>query len=175
MERSRRCEPERLEKWFTRKPWTTVKCEIQVLGIAQGVTRQTKDNTMNKNTTYVAVIDILGLTADEDDVILRKMGVEQTPARDIYLHVAAPLDGGAGLRVIELWDNKEGFETFIQQRMLPVAEALGVQRETKVTLTPLLNAFVPRLQDMAAMPQTRKGSESARYTRRWVKLIKSIF
>ena len=30
MERSRRCEPERLEKWFTRKPWTTVKCEIQV-------------------------------------------------------------------------------------------------------------------------------------------------
>jgi hypothetical protein len=111
---------------------------------------------MNKNTTYVAVIDILGLTAEEYDAILRKMDVEQTPAPDIYLHVAAPLDGVAGLRVIELWDNKEGLETFIQQRMLPAAAALGVQRETKVTLTPLLNAFVPRLQDMATMPQTRK-------------------
>ena len=34
------------------------------------MSRQTKGNTMNKNTTYVAVIDILGLTADEYDAIL---------------------------------------------------------------------------------------------------------
>ena len=105
--------------------------------------------------TWVAVLDIVGLTPDEYDAVLRKMDVERTPASGIYLHIAAPLDKEAGIRVIELWDSKDGFESFIQSHMLPAAQALGLQRETTVTITPLLNAFAPRSLEIATLPQTR--------------------
>ena len=111
---------------------------------------------MSINTqTWVAVLDIIGLTPEDYDAILRKMGVEHTPAPGIYFHIAAPLDGGAGLRVIELWSSKDGFESFIQERLLPSAHALGLQRETTVTITPLLNAFAPRASEITALAQTR--------------------
>ena len=45
---------------------------------------------MNKYTTYVAVIDILGLTADGSDAILRKMGVERIPALDSPARSGSP-------------------------------------------------------------------------------------
>jgi len=84
------------------------------------------------------------------------MGVEHKPAPDIYIHLATPMEGGTGIRVIELWNNKEGFESFIQQRMIPAATGLGVHRETKVSVTPLLNAFAPRLNEIVGLPQLRK-------------------
>jgi hypothetical protein len=111
---------------------------------------------MNTSTTWVAVLDIVGLTIAEYNSIIEKMGVEKNPAANIYLHIAAPLDGDTGIRVIELWDNKEGFESFIQQRMMPAAQELGIQRDTKVTLTPLHNAFSPRLTEIPSLPQTRQ-------------------
>ena len=105
--------------------------------------------------TWVAVIDIVGLTPREYDAILRKMDVEQTPAPGIYCHIAAPLADETGLRVIELWDSKEDFDSFIQARLVPTVQALGIERETTVTLTPLFNAFVPRALQMTALEQTR--------------------
>ena len=95
---------------------------------------------------FVAVLDINELTIEEYDSIIASMGVESRPASGIYLHIAAPMEGG--LRIIELWDSKEGFEQFIQERMLPAAKALGIERQTSVTVTPLHNLFVPRLAEI---------------------------
>jgi hypothetical protein len=111
---------------------------------------------VNTATTWVAVLDIIGLNIAEYNSIIEKMGVEKTPVANIYLHIATPLEGDTGIRVIELWDNKEGFESFIQQRMMPAAQELGIQRDTKVTLTPLHNAFSPRLKEIPSLPQTRQ-------------------
>jgi hypothetical protein len=35
------------------------------------------------------------------------------------------------------------------------ASALGLQRETSVSVTPLLNAFIPRVRDLETLPQSR--------------------
>ena len=60
-----------------------------------------------------------------------------------------------GIRVIELWRDAEGVQSFIRDTMLPAAEALGVQRETTVTLTPLHNLFAPRLAEIPELPRTK--------------------
>ncbi len=104
---------------------------------------------------WVAVLDIAGLEKSEYDAIVERMGVEEKPAADIFLHVAAPLNDD-GIRVIELWRDAEGFQSFIQSRMLPAAEALGIQRETTVTVTPLHNLFAPRLAELPRLPRTKR-------------------
>ena len=81
------------------------------------------NETQSTNAAWVAVLEIAGLQKSEYDAIVKRMGVEQEPAADIYLHVAAPMNED-GIRVIELWKDAEGFQSFIQSRMLPAAEAL---------------------------------------------------
>jgi len=104
---------------------------------------------------WVAVLDLARLQKREYDAIVARMGVEQEPAADIYLQVAAPMNDD-GIRVIELWNDAEGFQSFIQSRMLPAAEALGIQGETVVTVTPLHNLFAPRLTEIPELARTKE-------------------
>lgn len=112
------------------------------------------NNDQSNRPAWVAVLEIAGLRDSEYDAILARMGVEQEPAPDIYLHLAAPMNDD-GIRVIELWNDAEGFQSFIQSRMLPATEALGIQRETTVTVTPLHNLFAPRLTEIPQLPKTK--------------------
>ena len=64
-------------------------------------------------------------------------GVEQHPEPGIYLHLTVPTD--FGFRIVEIWDRKEGFEEFAERRMYPALQALGIERETVVTIRPLHN------------------------------------
>lgn len=107
-----------------------------------------------KSVGYVAVLDIHGLTADEYNAIVAHMGVESQPAPGIYLHIAAPMEGG--IRVVELWDTKEGFENYINEQLLPTCAELGIQRETTTTLTQLHNLFAPRLEEILQIEKTKK-------------------
>ncbi len=112
--------------------------------------------TSSSPSAWIAVLDIHGLTAAEYDAVVARMGVEREPAPGIYLHLATPLEGGAGIRVIEMWDDPAGFQSFIETRMLPAAQALGLARETKVSVTPLHNVFAPRAAEIAAAPAVRR-------------------
>lgn len=110
-----------------------------------------------QNAGYVAVLEIQGLVAEEYNSIVARMDVERNPAAGIYLHIAAPMENG--IRVVELWDTKEGFEQYIQEQLIPACTALGIQKETTVSITPLYNLFAPRLQEI---PQIRKTKTQQR-------------
>jgi hypothetical protein len=95
---------------------------------------------------YVTTIDVVGITPKEYRAILDEMGVELRPEPGIYLHLTAPIEGG--YRIIEVWDHREGFEAFMQARLAPAAEAIGLNREMKLTIEPLYNLFAPRLDEL---------------------------
>ena len=97
---------------------------------------------------YVTTIDIVGLTAEEYRAVLNKMGVETHPAANIFLHLATTIEGG--YRIVEIWDSKEGFEEFLQKRLAPANQALGINRDAKISITPLHNFFGPRLESFRA-------------------------
>jgi hypothetical protein len=98
---------------------------------------------------YVTTIDVFGITPGEYRSILDEMGVELRPEPGIYLHLTAPIEGG--YRVIEVWDHREGFESFMQARLAPAAAAIGLNRKMKVTIEPLYNIFAPRLGQLPAL------------------------
>lgn len=96
--------------------------------------------------SVVTTLDITGMTPKEYRAVMDYMGVESKPASGIYLHLTAVTD--FGYRVVEIWDKKEGFEQFLEHRLGPAVKALGIDRPTKITITPLHNVFAPRHDEL---------------------------
>jgi hypothetical protein len=109
--------------------------------------------------TVVTTLDIKGLTEHEYRAILDELGVESRPEGGIYLHLTTPAD--FGFRVIEIWDKREGFDRFLEDRLAPASEAVGMDRETTITVTPLHNLFAPRLNELPALVPSLPGAPVA--------------
>jgi hypothetical protein len=89
--------------------------------------------------TVVSRLDVHGLTAQEYRAVMGQLGVETRPEGGICLHLTTPIEDGS--RVVQIWDEKEGFDRFVEQRLAPASEAVGLDREITITVTPLHNFF----------------------------------
>jgi hypothetical protein len=108
--------------------------------------------------TVVSTLDVNGLTASEYRAVMDELGVEQRPEGGIYLHLTAPTD--FGYRIVEIWDEKDNFDRFLERRLAPANEAIGLDRETRITVTALHNFFGPRLEELPALVSTLPGAPS---------------
>ena len=106
--------------------------------------------------TVVSTLDVHGLTAQEYRAVMDELGVETRPERGIYLHLTTPTE--FGFRVVEIWDAKEGFDRFVEQRLAPAGEAVGLEREMAIAVTPLHNLFAPRLDELPALVPSLPGA-----------------
>jgi hypothetical protein len=106
--------------------------------------------------SVITTLDITDMTPEEYRAVLDQMGVETRPAGGIYLHLTTAMS--FGYRVIELWDRKEGFEEFLEQRLAPATQELGIDRETEITVTPLHNLFAPRLEEIPGLVASLPGA-----------------
>jgi hypothetical protein len=109
--------------------------------------------------TVVTTLDVHGLTTEEYRKVMDELGVEARPEGGIYLHLTTPAD--FGFRVVEVWDEKEGFDRFVERRLAPAAEAVGLEREMTIAVTPLHNFFAPRLRELPALVPSLPGAPAA--------------
>jgi hypothetical protein len=109
--------------------------------------------------SVITTLDVTAMTAKEYRAVLDHMGVETQPAAGIYLHLTTTTS--FGFRIVELWDRKEGFEEFLEQRLVPATKALGIERETEITVTPLHNLFAPRLDQLPGLVPSLPGAPGA--------------
>jgi hypothetical protein len=116
--------------------------------------------------TVVSTLDVTDLTASEYRAVMDELGVEQRPEGGIYLHLTTPTD--FGYRVVEIWDEKANFDRFVEHRLVPANEAVGIDRATKITVNPLHNLFAPRLEELPGLISSLPGaprSEAAQKAR----------
>ena len=106
--------------------------------------------------TVVSTLDVAELTAAEYRKVMDELGVEKRPEGGIYLHLTTPTAGG--FRVVEIWDEKEGFDRFVEQRLAPASEAVGLERSMEITVTPLHNFFAPRLDELPGLVSALPGA-----------------
>jgi hypothetical protein len=106
--------------------------------------------------TVVSTLDIADLTAAEYRNVMDELGVEKRPEGGIYLHLTTPTE--VGFRVVEIWDEKEGFDRFVEQRLAPASEAVGLQHSMEITVTPLHNLFAPRLGELPGLVSALPGA-----------------
>ena len=111
--------------------------------------------------TVVSKLDVHGLTPHEYRTVMDELGVEARPEGGIYLHMTTPTD--FGFRVVEIWDEKEGFDRFVEQRLAPAGEAVGLKREMTIAVTPLHNLFAPRLRELPALVPSLPGGPVAEF------------
>ena len=88
-----------------------------------------------------------------------ELGVEARPEAGIYLHLTTSTD--FGFRVVEIWDEKEGFDRFVEERLAPAGEAVGLEREMTIAVTPLHNLFAPRLAELPTLVPSLPGAPGA--------------
>jgi hypothetical protein len=105
--------------------------------------------------TVVTTLDITDLTPTEYRAVLDELGVETRPEGGIYLHLTTPTD--FGFRIIEIWDEQAGFDRFLEQRLAPATKAVGMDRETQITVTPLHNLFAPRIDELPGLAASLPG------------------
>jgi len=105
---------------------------------------------------FVTTLDVTGLTPEEYRATLDEMGVETRPAGGIFLHLTTTTD--FGYRIVEIWDSKEGFEEVLEKRLSPASKAIGLNRKTDISITPLHNFFAPRLEELPGLISSLPGA-----------------
>ena len=81
-----------------------------------------------------------GVTSDQYDAVMARLGLDAQPAAGGVLHVATQTD--EGLDVCDVWQTEQAFHGFLEQRMLPVVSELGIEGEPEIRLVPLHNLYV---------------------------------
>ncbi len=59
------------------------------------------------------------------DAVHRAVEVDSNPPAGLIVHSAGPIDGGWG--VIDFWESRAAFDTFVAERLMPQIQALGDQ------------------------------------------------
>jgi hypothetical protein len=114
--------------------------------------------------TVVSTLDVSDLTASEYRAVMDQLGVERRPEGGIYLHLTTPTE--FGYRIVEIWNEKENFDRFVERRLAPANQAIGVERATEITVTPLHNFFAPRLEELPGVVSSLPGAPRGEGARR---------
>ena len=53
--------------------------------------------------------------------------------------------GKDGFRVLDLWESREDFERFVQERLTPAVQRIGINGEPKVEFEEAISVFAPNV------------------------------
>jgi hypothetical protein len=106
------------------------------------------------------------VTTPSDRLLAIDLGASATTSESPRMprsqHLTTPTD--FGFRIVEIWDEKAGFDRFVEQRLVPAAKAVRQNRETQITVTPLHNLFAPRLDELPGLIPSLPGAPGTRAT-----------
>ena len=82
-----------------------------------------------------------GITPDQYDALREKVGWEVVAAEGGLLHIAGFDDDG--INVTDVWDSPEQFQTFVDERLMPAVDELGVPGQPEVSFSSLHAVWSP--------------------------------
>jgi hypothetical protein len=82
-----------------------------------------------------------GVTQDQYDQALNLVRWETDTPAGAKFHVASFND--SGLRVTDVWDSAEDFDRFVEERLMPGVQQLGIAGEPSVEITEVHRIFAP--------------------------------
>jgi hypothetical protein len=72
-----------------------------------------------------------------------KVGWDRETPAGAKLHVSGFADDG--LHVTDVWESEESFNTFMEQRLAPAIQEIGIQGQPEVKFFPMQGIFAPAL------------------------------
>ena len=71
----------------------------------------------------LVIAEIPGGTADQDDAMVQTLGLTHNPPQGVRTRLAGPMNGG--WRIVSLWDSRDLFQSFVEDRLKPALDAAG--------------------------------------------------
>lgn len=82
-----------------------------------------------------------GVTPEQYEEVRKLVDWEGNPAPGGLFHVAAFSE--SGLRVVDVWEDAGSFDAFVQQRLMPGVQQLGLTSQPDVEILPAHAIFAP--------------------------------
>ena len=82
-----------------------------------------------------------GVTLEQYEAVRKLVNWEGNPPEGGMFHVAAIID--KGLRVTDLWQSAEAFQSFVEKRLMPGVQQLGIPGQPRVEIYPVHALFTP--------------------------------
>ena len=82
-----------------------------------------------------------GVTPSQYDAVRKIVNWDANPAKGAVFHVVGFTK--KGMRVTDIWESEEDFNSFVENRLMPTVKQLGLQGEPKVKITPVHNLYTP--------------------------------
>ena len=90
-----------------------------------------------------------GVTPEQYDQARERVNWEGEVAEGARLHVPWFVDDG--LRVTDVWESAEDFDRFVNERLMPAVQELGIEGEPRVQVNPLHgHVFAPAIDEVTA-------------------------
>jgi hypothetical protein len=80
---------------------------------------------------------------EQYDEAREKVGWDRDVPTGAKLHVSGFADDG--LHVLDVWESEQAFNNFMEQRLAPAIQDIGIQGQPQVTFFPLHGVFAPAL------------------------------
>jgi hypothetical protein len=84
-----------------------------------------------------------GVTPEQYEEARSQVSWETEVPDGAVLHVAGFDDDG--LRVTDVWDSPEQFQRFVEERLMPAVQEIGIEGEPDVQLYPVQAIFNPKV------------------------------
>ncbi len=89
-----------------------------------------------------------GVTPDQYDEARSTVDWEGDVPQGAMLHVPWFVDDG--LRVTDVWESGEDFQRFVESRLMPAVQEIGIEGEPRVDIRPLHSrVFAPNVEAAA--------------------------
>jgi hypothetical protein len=88
-----------------------------------------------------------GVTPEQYEVAREQVGWEQRAPDGGLIHIASFTD--EALRVTDVWETAEDFNRFVESRLMPVVQEIGIEGEPDVTITPMHAIWNPGVERTA--------------------------
>jgi hypothetical protein len=91
----------------------------------------------------VMAMDWNGVTREQYEELLGIVRWNTEQPQGAKLHVAGFDD--RGIHVTDVWESQEDFERFLQERLMPGVQQVGVEGQPDVRFLPLGGVYIPAL------------------------------
>lgn len=105
-----------------------------------------------------------GLTPAQYDRLLVELDLDANLPVGALLHAAAVTPNG--INVCDIWQTEAAAEAFVERRLRPAFDEIGVRCEVEYRIAPLHNLFAPGMETVerigaVSLPATAQGRQLA--------------
>jgi len=85
-----------------------------------------------------------GVSPEQYDAVMGKLALDEDPPSGGRFHVCG--FDGSSMRVVDVWDSQEAFESMMGSRIQPAVQEVGLEGEPQVEYYDAHNSWAPQGQ-----------------------------